>query len=234
MTVDTYEDDSQYPFNDPPLTELGLAQCEALSKYLQSSVPIAKEIELIVSSPMQRTLQTASLALDFLLSRPSPVPAIALAELQETEDSRCDTGASKTAAELEKEWPSFNWDFLDLIWPAKEGIYKYSKEAVEERGKKVKRWLKDREEKVIAVVSHAAFMRAGMYGRRFANADFRIFDFVDGNEEGGDEGVESGLKEWDLTDGSGGLGRSPSGIWGWFPQEEKTFASRKLANLQRK
>ena len=184
---------------------------------------------------MQRTLQTASLALDFLLSRPSPIPAIALAELQETEDSRCDTGAKKSAAELKEEWPAFNWEFLDPVWPAKEGLYDYSKEAIEERGRTVKKWLKSRKEKVIAVVSHAAFMRAGLCGKRFANADFRVFDFVeDGEDEGNDEESGLRLKEWELTDRAGGLGRSPTGAWGWLPKEERTFASRKVAILSEK
>jgi len=227
--IDTYQDDWEYPFNDPPLTELGHSQCAELSRHLQSCVPISHEIELILTSPMQRTLQTASLALDFLLSRPSPVPAIALAEWQETEDSRCDTGAKKTARELKIEWPGFNWDHLDPIWPSKDGLYEYSKEAIEERGRTVKQWLKNRKEKVIAVVSHAGFIRAGVCGRAIANADFRIFDFVEHDESDNDGNSGLKLKEWELTDGRGGMGRSPRGVWSWVPKEEQVFAMRKAA-----
>lgn len=37
--------------------------------------------------------------------------------------------------------------------------------------------LKARKEKVIAVVSHSAFLRTAVANARFANTDYRIFDF---------------------------------------------------------
>jgi hypothetical protein len=56
----------------------------------------------------------------------------------------------------------------------------------------------------------------GVSNRKFANADFRIFDFaeVDGQ-------VDAKLVEWELTESNGGgLGKSPRGFWGFGPHEE--------------
>lgn len=101
----------------------------------------------------------------------------------------------------------------DQIWPRKEGLYAYEYEALIERGKVARRWLKERKEEVIAVVGHDGFMRVGLSGKKFGNADFRIFEF----EEGGD-----GLVEWESTEkNGGGLGTCPQGRFGWVPSDFK-------------
>ncbi len=53
------------------------------------------------------------------------------------------------------------------------------------------------------VVSHSGFLRVGVTGFYYANADYRIFDFVDGAEG---EGTEL-LKQWDGME-HGGMGKS--------------------------
>lgn len=60
--------DKDYDIPDPPLSELGLEQCEELHDNLQR-LPLADRVELIVVSPMRRTLQTATIGLDFLVRR---------------------------------------------------------------------------------------------------------------------------------------------------------------------
>jgi broad specificity phosphatase PhoE len=98
---------------------------------------------------------------------------------------------------------------VDERWPSKEGEYAFTLEAVLERGRECRRWLKGREEKCIAVVSHSGFLRVGVSNRRFANADFRVFDFA---EE--DDG-EARLVEWEFTErNGGGLGKSEKGEGG--------------------
>lgn len=73
-----------------------------------------------------------------------------------------------------------------------------------ERGIRAKQLLKERPEKVIAVVSHSGFLRCGVSQKKYENADFRIFDFG--------EGVD--LVEWELTEQlGGGLGKSPKGVY---------------------
>lgn len=64
------------------------------------------------------------------------------------------------------------------------------------------RRLRDRPEKVIAVVSHAAFLRLAVSQRRYFNADYRIFTFAE------DDGKDLRLVEADETSGKGGMGLS--------------------------
>merc|ERR1712093_318946 len=52
-----------YNIPDPALTELGFGtQCDVLAKHLENELPLAQEIELIVVSPMRRTLQTSQVS----------------------------------------------------------------------------------------------------------------------------------------------------------------------------
>lgn len=64
-----------HSIHDPPLTDLGLEQCAALRASLlerygaDGSLPPREEDIAVIVSPMRRTLQTATLALDWLLDR---------------------------------------------------------------------------------------------------------------------------------------------------------------------
>lgn len=58
---------SDWSIHDPPLSKLGEQQCAELQESLRSS-KLAQEAELIVVSAMRRTLQTATLGLDFLIN----------------------------------------------------------------------------------------------------------------------------------------------------------------------
>ena len=189
-----------YSIPDPPLTELGLRQCRDLHDHLQKHLDISQKVELIVSSPLTRTLQTTQEGLQWLIERGVPVQA--RGEWQENSDAPCDRGRSVDL--LKKEYPSFDFDDVGSEWPTKTGRIAFTPEAVEKRAIGCRQWLSSRPEKVIAVVSHGAFLRIGISHRWYANADYRVFDFADG---GRDE-----LVEWKLTDDKGGaMGRSPKG-----------------------
>lgn len=127
-------------------------------------------------SPMLRTLQTAQQTFGWLINR--GVPVILLAELQENSSKPCDTGRS--IATMKAEWPQFNWDTVDPLYPSKTGLYEFSKEAITRRAIATRAWLRARPEKVIAVVSHSGFLRVGLSFRKYAIADFRVFDFGEG------------------------------------------------------
>ena len=58
-----------YSLRDPPLSQLGIQQCQELQEHLQKNLDIAQKVELIVISPMRRTLQTAQLSLGWLLDQ---------------------------------------------------------------------------------------------------------------------------------------------------------------------
>jgi hypothetical protein len=85
------------------------------------------------------------------------VPVILRAEWQENSDMPCDTGTEISA--MEREWPQFDWSTVDPEYPAKTGIYAFSKEGLTQRGIAARKWLRDRPEKLIAVVSHSGFVR---------------------------------------------------------------------------
>lgn len=62
-----------------------------------------------------------------------------------------------------------------------------------------------RPEKAIIVVSHSGFLRQGVTGSWFVNADYRVFDF----EPREDENQPYRLRQWEETEArGGGMGNS--------------------------
>jgi broad specificity phosphatase PhoE len=142
------------------------------------------------------------------------VPFVLHAAFQENSDKPCDVGTN--TAIMAKEYPQFDWEAVDPAYPAKTGLYEFSKEGITRRGIEARRWLKNRPEKVIAVVSHAGFLRVGVSNRQYNNADYRIFDFAEGTEDDANGGR---LNEWKETeDRGGGLGTSEKGVFGFETQ----------------
>ena len=144
------------------------------------------------------------------------MPVQLRAEWQENSDSPCDTGTPLNL--IANDFPQFDFNAVDPEYPAKTGRYEYSQTAITQRGIDCRRWLKSRPEKVIAVVSHSAFLRLAVCHSRFENADYRIFDFKS-------EGDNDTLFEWESTeDNGGGMGRSRKGHFtalpGDFPRIE--------------
>ncbi|KAH6665802.1 histidine phosphatase superfamily [Halenospora varia] len=197
-----------FSIRDSGLTEFGSStQCSELAEYLQNNLPLAHQVELIIASPMPRALQTVDKSFGWLVKL--GVPVILLAELQEIYAKPCDIGTP--IDEISKEWSQYDWSQVDPLYPSKTGLYEYSKEAITKRGMTARKWLRQRPEKVIAVVGHSGFLRVGMSYRKYCNADFRIFDFDEG-----DDAVGGKLVEWEMTENKGGgLGKSPNGIAGW-------------------
>lgn len=160
-------------------------------------------------------MQTAQQSMGWLMEK--GVPVALRPEWQENSAKPCDTGTDINV--MSKEWPQFNWSNIDPIFPSKTGLYEFSKDGLTRRGIETRRWLKSRPEKVIAVVSHAGFLRVGVSYCQYSNADFRIFEFAEGEA---DDAVGGRLIEWELTEErSGGLGKSLKGKFGW---ETQTFS----------
>lgn len=59
----------EYHIPDPSLSELGLEQCKSLNEHLRTKQPLAERIELIIASPLRRTLQTSLVCFDWLIER---------------------------------------------------------------------------------------------------------------------------------------------------------------------
>lgn len=141
--------------------------------------------------------------LGWLIDRGTPI--ILRPEWQENSAKPCDTGSP--IPQVSKEFPEVDWSSVDPLYPSKTGLYAFTRQGLKQRGIEAKKWLKARPEKVIAVVSHSGFLRVGVSSCRYENADFRIFEFAEGD---GEEGLE--LVEWEITEKKGGgLGKSDKG-----------------------
>lgn len=103
--------------------------------------------------------------------------------------------------------PFVDFSKVDPVYPDKTSPagapYAYNKTAILNRGQSVLRELHSRPEKVIAVVSHSGFLRAGVCGCWFSNADYRVFDFAE--RPAGDVDMPYQLVQSEFTM-SGGLG----------------------------
>ncbi|KAF2797808.1 phosphoglycerate mutase-like protein [Melanomma pulvis-pyrius CBS 109.77] len=212
---------SDWSLHDPPLSELGEQQCAELQESLKKA-QIADEVELIVVSAMRRTLQTAALGLDWLITE-KKIEVLPDAGWQENADKPCDTGCPITT--MASEFPAFDFSKVDPLYPDKTtnlatNPYAFTRRAILARGQTCLKSLYMRPEKVIAVVSHSGFLRTAVCHRRFFNADWRVFDF---DEEAMEESKRKGegldgegeflLKEWKETEeNGGGMGRSEKGI----------------------
>jgi hypothetical protein len=135
------------------------------------------------------------------------VPVLLRAEWQENSAKPCDTGTA--ISEMQKEWPQFDWSSVDPLYPSKAGLYEYSRRGLTRRGIEARKWLRRRPEEVIAVVSHSGFLRVGVSYKMYHNADYRIFEFGEGDDEMGGK-----LIEWEQTEtNGGGLGKSAKGLY---------------------
>ncbi|KAG8624793.1 hypothetical protein KVT40_007860 [Elsinoe batatas] len=187
---------------DPSLTSEGRSQCLDLRHRIMYEFPLATEIEAIISSPATRAIETALLGFDWALL---PGQKVEVNDLwQETSDKPCDTCSE--VSELKTKFPSVDLAALRDTFPAKRqaSLFAFTKTAVLTRGQMALREIYSRPEKAIVVVSHLGFLMTAVCHRRFANADFRVFDFAP------DQG-SLWLMERDATAYGGGMGRSGTG-----------------------
>lgn len=146
-----------HAMHDPLLTPAGIEQCRILAK----DFPFKNDVELVVASPLKRTIYTA------LYSFPEPIEkrhlkVIAMPELQETSDLPCDTGSSP--AEVAKEFQSKPIDLSAIEtpegqhWNSKTGKWAPNADAIIARAAAARKWLLSRPEKDIVVVTHGGFL----------------------------------------------------------------------------
>jgi hypothetical protein len=81
---------------DPSLTPHGVKQC----RNLLVAFPFHSQVEMIVASPLRRTLYTAFLGFEGVLKE-KELKIIAMPEIQETSDVVCDIGSDLSTLEQE-------------------------------------------------------------------------------------------------------------------------------------
>ncbi|KAL7628697.1 hypothetical protein AAE478_000212 [Parahypoxylon ruwenzoriense] len=154
-------------------------QCRALAAELEPTFPFTRDDCRIVVSPLRRTLQTAYHGLAWLRAR--EVAAEVRAEWQETTDNPCDIGGEPST--IKSEWPDLDFSTLDPIYPQKTGMYENSEDAFRKRAAFAKRWLFERPEKCIVVVTHSGFLRRVVEGPKFRHAECRVYRFAEDTED---------------------------------------------------
>lgn len=102
-----------YTLRDPLITAKGKLQCQHLSRTFTHH----GDIDIIFSSPLRRTIQTAAYSFGPTLAR-KEVPFVLLPGLQEVSDLGCDVGPD--AAELEQAVHDlFDGEELGFDWKEK-------------------------------------------------------------------------------------------------------------------
>jgi len=170
--------------HDPLLTEKGQEQCRKLCK----DFPHHDKIELLMASPMKRTIQTCKISFAPVVERGQRILLMPLA--QESSDEPMDTGS--TDEEITKEFGDLV-DFHRLkdfpYWNRNVGQFDTTPEARIERARKLRAEIRARPEKEIALVTHGSFahsitgnmtMEGEETTRMWQNAECRTFTF---NEE---------------------------------------------------
>ena len=152
----------EHGIRDPRLTQDGVRQAQRICDGLPADV--LANIQLIVTSPLKRALQTTQLAFRRQIDWQNVQVRIE-PMLQATEDVPCDTGSG--LHELLDEFPSLHKELhaCDQIahhpadWFQKTDIYEASVQAIRDRAERMRRWLLARPEKVIVIVAHDMFLK---------------------------------------------------------------------------
>ncbi|KAA8909674.1 histidine phosphatase superfamily [Sphaerosporella brunnea] len=180
--------DERYYLRDPYLTPLGEQQCMTLP----ARFPQEPAVDLLVTSPLKRTIQTT------ILGFPDPiaagVPVLALAELQETSEMPCDTGSDVSILQADpmlkatSKGAKVHVDFSRIPpdWPSKTGFWSPEPDALRERARAVRKWLAERDEDHVVCVLHGGFLHyltedwTGSHdlpGTGWQNTEFRNYVF---------------------------------------------------------
>mmetsp|Transcript_29340 Transcript_29340/g.73635 ORF Transcript_29340/g.73635 Transcript_29340/m.73635 type:complete len:276 (-) Transcript_29340:128-955(-) len=150
---------------DAVLTPFGLEQCGALAKLTAGLAGV----ELLVTSPLRRCVQTALHGFQPHIDR--GVPLIALESVRETVNFTCDRRIS--ISELSGEFPSLDFSYceedVDPIWAAyaekfgSQDDWRSHRESddpkhIAARARDFLQWVAERDEGELLVSSHSAFL----------------------------------------------------------------------------
>ncbi|KAM0800703.1 histidine phosphatase superfamily [Usnea florida] len=174
-----------YPYRDPPLTPAGF---EGTKKIELPSTP-----DLILISPMTRTIQTALNAFPSLLllassSVPSKPDVQIWPDLREAHDAECNKGVSR--ADMVRKFPQFSFEECEEEW-----VYPpFCTEDATKRAEGVRRRLKGLEGRYanVVIVTHRRFIAFLVKGGKFDVCERRSYRFRT-EKEAGMEGLRMGV-----------------------------------------
>lgn len=147
-------------FHDTPLTMRGIMESEMLGKNWEN----IQNIELVVTSPLMRTLCTTE-----NIFRNRDVPIIVYDGIKEHPQSLdwCNLRSSKTI--LTERFPYYDFSDIktenDMEWQRNKLPIDVEFEQLNSRIEKFKQWILARPENNIAVVSHSSFLGQMMFGK---------------------------------------------------------------------
>ncbi len=140
---------------DTKLTEKGKKQAEKLKEMWHER----NEIELVITSPLSRTLETAS-----ILFKDTKVPILAQELLREYPLGLDTPNKRKPLTKLIKTYPEIDFSYIlsnkDTLWKEHETELP---ENLKKRVQQTKEWLFLRPEKTIALVGHSTFLHQFLF-----------------------------------------------------------------------
>ncbi|KAL1306223.1 hypothetical protein AAFC00_004315 [Neodothiora populina] len=150
---------ANHAIHDPLLTPMGEEQCRILAQNFPKAH--MDQIELIIASPLKRTIYTALLSFAPVIKQKN-LKVLLLPELQETSDLPCDTGSSLEEIRKEFAGQPIDTSIMEMSqnadWTSKTGRWAPNSSAIEERAKVAREFLYSRDEKEVAVVTHGGFL----------------------------------------------------------------------------
>jgi len=174
--------DLDYTIEDAPLTELGKKQAATLGP--QTADLQRESIDLVVTSPLKRTLQTTYMGYGTAIERLGGRGAvICLPQAQECNPYPCDRGSPRSDLEALPEFEGFNFSLLTPDWTSKAGFWAADSDSLNARARWVRQWLRARPEATIVLVAHGDILRritgtaSGPSVYAWRNAEARIFTF---------------------------------------------------------
>jgi broad specificity phosphatase PhoE len=168
---------------DARLTPKGIEQCRSLNTEIQQAesgnlADLASNLELIVTSPLTRCIETTLLSLDSVITKATnknsnkEIPIVAHESIRETVNFNCDR--RRPISKVAIEYPSIDFSHIptdhDHVWATyvdKLGCDETwtdcrdsaALHVVADRGREFFQWLRDRPEQHVAICTHSAFLR---------------------------------------------------------------------------
>ncbi|DBA73003.1 TPA: hypothetical protein ACH3X2_009947 [Trebouxia sp. C0005] len=178
-----YEDPLLY---DTRLTEEGKAQA-VLARV--DAKALSPKPEVLITSPLTRALHTAELAFGESLGRPTIVEPTCSERIWLSSD------VGRQPKELQQDFPMVNFDSLEDVWWHNNGsgdvqhILAETPDEFEARMGAFRMYLRQRPEKVLAVVTHFGVLEH-MTGHRFTNCEIWSCLWEDGYCSAEHDGIQ--------------------------------------------